>query len=92
MAIFNINRKVKAKSTEPPKVERDKSQERMARLSTQEVYTFVETSLMSAQQNLTKYRTAPNNLDALAALEWASTDVDFAKIGVEELQSRILDR
>jgi len=80
------------KSQQSPQRESSPQKERMGRLSSPELYTFVETSLMSAQAHLTKYRQAPNNLDALAALEWAATDTELANLALVEMQGRLLDK
>lgn len=87
MKSFSLKSKMKPKEAPSPK--RDN---RMERMSTTELYTFVEASLMTASSNMSKYRTAQNKLDSLAGLEWAHSDLEMAVLGVHELQARLLDK
>lgn len=77
-----IGRKNKAKPDEAP------SPTRLAKMSNDDIYLLLETSLMSAQQQLTVYRTSPAT-DKAALLAWIVSNLETATLGCQEMSSRI---
>jgi len=77
-----ISRKNKANNEEPP------SPTKLAKMSNDDIYLILETSLMSAQQQLTVYRSSPAS-DKAALLNWISSNLETASLGCQEMSSRI---
>lgn len=57
-------------------------------MTSEEIWLFVETSLMTAQHQLSEYRSLPNDMK-LAALNWMQDNIDAARVGNEELRRRL---
>lgn len=62
--------------------------EKLAALSTDDVYLMIESALMEAQYRLSQYRTS-SLADKIAHLEWMRTSLGAAQIGIEEFSRRI---
>jgi hypothetical protein len=75
---------LKRKSDEEEKVV---SPTRLQVMSNDDVYLFLETTLMNAQQQLSDYRRAMPE-DKLALLKWLESSVSSAEVGVQEMLSR----
>ena len=63
------------------------SSTRLRNMPSEDVYLFVETALMTAQHQLSEYRTLPAD-SKVAALNWILDNVNASSVGVEELLSR----
>lgn len=59
----------------------------ISKLSSEDLYLFVETCIMTAQHQLSEYRSLAPDLK-LIALEWAQSNVDAADIGLTEMRRR----
>lgn len=77
-----ISRKNKANNEEPP------SPTRLAKMADEDLYLLLETSLMTAQQQLMVYRTSPAS-DKAALLNWIGSNLETASLGCQEMSSRI---
>lgn len=77
-----ISRKNKDKPEEAP------SPTKLAKMPNDDIYLLLETSLMSAQQQLTTYRTSPAS-DKAALLKWIVSNLETAIIGCQEMSNRI---
>lgn len=75
---------LKRKSAEEEKIV---SPTRLQGMSNDDVYLFLETTLMNAQQQLSDYRRAMPE-DKLALLKWLESSVLSAEVGVQEMLSR----
>lgn len=64
---------------------------RLQGLANDDVYLFLETTLMDSQQKLSEYRRAMPE-DKVALLKWLESSVSSAAIGVQELLSRNLQQ
>ena len=73
------------KKTKP---EESPSPTRLAKMSNDDIYVLLETSLMSAQQQLTVYRTSPAS-DKAALLNWIISNLETATLGCQEMSNRI---
>lgn len=61
---------------------------KISSMSSEEIWLFIETSLMMAQHQLTEYRSLPQDM-RMAALTWMQDNVDAANVGIDELYSRL---
>jgi hypothetical protein len=66
---------------EPP------SPTKFQRMPAEDVYLLIETSLMTAQQQLSEYRSTPLDMRA-SLLSWMTTNVATAELGCQELLVR----
>jgi hypothetical protein len=76
---------LKRKSTE--KEETPVAPTRLKVMTGEDVYLLVESSLMSAQHQLSSYRKALPS-DKIALLKWIESNISAASLGTQELMSR----
>lgn len=69
----------------PPKIP---APTKISNMSSEEIWLFIETSLMTAQHQLSEYKSLPNDMK-MAALVWMQDNVDAANVGIDELCGRL---
>lgn len=60
---------------------------KLAGMHSDDLYLFLESTLMGAQQRLAQYRTAPA-ADKEALLTWLASELAHASLGVQEMRQR----
>lgn len=63
------------------------SDSRISTMASEDIYLLIETSIMTAQHQLSEYRALPQDMK-LAALNWIDANLIAAKAGVVEMMQR----
>ena len=77
-----LSRKKKETPNEPPTLTK------LAKMPTEDIYLLMETSLMEAQQYLSKFRSSDEETRG-AILAWVQTKVSTLNVGCQELSNRV---
>lgn len=78
---------LRLKKAEPEIAKGAPTPNKLSGMLSDDLYLFVESVLMDAQQRLSHFRTAPPT-DKQALLTWLSHDLSHAAMGVEEMRNR----